>query len=106
MYRCKICNTVFDCPHIVNDFYYHSEVDATEDLSYTVCPICHSEEYEEVGSCRICGKPLHNMDFEVCAVCSAEARKELSKFAKHTQDIGLLTACDDLLDGTSLEEFL
>ena len=106
MYRCKICDTVFDEPALVEDSQWHSEVQAFEKMYFGLCPVCGTEEYEEIDLCRICGEPLHRSDEKTCAKCSSRVRRAITKFVRELETNGYLEEADDQLDGASLEEFL
>lgn len=55
MYLCNRCGEMFDCPDSVFDFY--SEAWGRTVKHYTsVCPHCHSDDYDEMDKCEICGE--------------------------------------------------
>ena len=78
-YRCNDCEAEFEQPAYISEKHGLTEPPYETRLC---CPNCHSEDYDDLIKCRICGgqyKYLEMSDYddEVCEECSVRLIKEL-----------------------------
>lgn len=73
MYICENCGEIFDEPLYVEERPC-SDFPETETWSY--CPNCRDDDYEEAVKCKICGKyfPRYHCD-EFCKECQVKVKK-------------------------------
>ena len=75
-YICEDCGAIFEEAEVRKHLERNGE--ELDPPSYH-CPKCHSEYFEEVKECNICGEyhTLREMDGEVCDECVAKIAEKI-----------------------------
>ena len=78
MYICKSCGKEFEEPKRITEKYVE---DLPDTFSYTVCPYCNDEDYEELVECKLCGdlKLSSDCEDEVCEKCYWDLVKKFDR---------------------------
>lgn len=104
MYICNRCKNVFEEVKEIEGFH-------EEGFGYklTVCPCCHSTDWDELNECNVCGRLIIEKGRrrkEVCFVCEKEIKTQIRMYyvepisAKYglTEDQALDALCTVLED--------
>ena len=79
MYKCRECGEGFSEPRLEthDEWSEYWGRPVAETLVVEYCPMCGSEEIEEVNECKICGSATKDIFSEYCDDCHADLSKAL-----------------------------
>lgn len=87
MYICKSCGKEFEEAKRITEKYVEELPDT---YSYTVCPYCEDEDYEELVECKLCGelKPSSVCEDGVCEKCYCDLVSKFDRvlYAEFTEE--------------------
>ena len=101
MYRCDLCDSVFDKPRKV--FEQNNDGENRWGEHFLACPVCGESHFHTAQVCPVCGEWMTDKS----ACCRRCLRKLRIKFADflHSLEPSEVDQLDDWLDGVSIKDF-
>ncbi|MDD4564865.1 MAG: hypothetical protein PHE79_05240 [Eubacteriales bacterium] len=84
MYYCNDCKEKFEAP--MHTVIIHTEVDTRQEEPASVCPICGSDDYEDMKQC-VCGEWVRSFE-DYCQNCIKERDKAIQEAVRRLVEFG------------------
>jgi predicted amidophosphoribosyltransferase len=83
MYQCNKCNARFDTPDKTTIIHY--EVDTSQKETISICPVCGSDNFEEVTICPGCSYHYIKSNEDYCNECYQDVSRAVDELANWKQ---------------------